>query len=131
MQESLPTSHTWLQTVLGLLAAFLGGGTVYRFINIWLHRKKPAAEVHVAEATATEIAVRAGSTAGDAIMRMMDRLDEAQVTIDRLRAERNELKLRSDLIDIEVRSLQTQLDRANGYLKANNLHLSDLDKPKV
>lgn len=131
MQENIPTSPTWLHAALGWLAAFLAGGGVWKLVDIWLNRKKPTAEVHVTEATATEITVRAGSTAGDAVIRMMDRLDEAQITIDKLRAERDGLKLKADLAVIEANSLTQQLERASGYLKAHGLHLSDLDKPKL
>lgn len=92
MQES-PVFPHWIQTALGWLASGIAGGAIVRAYTVWLNRRKPAAEIHVTEATATEITVRASSTAGDAVMRMMDRLDSAQLTIDRLRGERDDWRM--------------------------------------
>jgi hypothetical protein len=92
MQESFIASPTWTQTVLGWVASFVTGATILKLVTIWLNRRKPAAEVHVTEATATEITVRASSSASEAVIRMMDRLDGAQLTIDSLRSDNAKLK---------------------------------------
>jgi chromosome segregation ATPase len=88
MQES-PAFPQWIQTAFGWLASGVAGGLIVRLYTTWLNRKKPAAEIHVTEATAAEIVVRASSSAGDAVMRMMDKLASAQATIDRVRQERD------------------------------------------
>lgn len=94
MQEHLIASPTWQQLAWGIVAGLFTGGSIVKLWNVYLNRRKPAAEINVTEATATEITVRAGSNASDAIIKMMDRLDGAQSTIDRLRNERDELLLR-------------------------------------
>lgn len=113
MQDSL-TSPAWLQTALGWVASFVTGATIFKLVEVWLNRKKPAAELHVTEATATEITVRSHSTAGDAIIRMMARLDEAQTTIDRLRSERDEWEMKAFDLQVELKDSRT----ANGLLMA-------------
>ena len=111
MQDSL-TTPAWLQTALGWIASFITGATIFKLADIWLNRKKPAAEVSVTEATATEITVRSHSTAGDAIIRMMGRLDEAQATIDRLRNERDDWEMKAFDLQVELKDSRT----ANGLL---------------
>lgn len=101
MQEHLIASPTWQQLAWGVVAGLFTGGGIVKLWNTYLNRRKPAAEVTVTEATATEITVRASSNASESIMRMMDRLDSSQLTIDRVRAERDEwrteaLKARDD-----------------------------------
>jgi flagellar biosynthesis chaperone FliJ len=88
MQES-PAFPQWIQTAFGWLASGVAGGLIVRLYTTWLYRKKPAAEIHLTQATATEVTVRASSSASDAVMRMMDHLGQAQLTIDRLRQERD------------------------------------------
>jgi hypothetical protein len=100
MQENATIPH-WMQLALTALASTLSGIGIDRLYNTWLNRKKPAAEIHLTEANAAEITIRASSSAGEAVIRMMDRLDSAQLTIDRLRGERDSwqmeaLKARDD-----------------------------------
>lgn len=129
MQESA-TAPSWLQLALGLVASFFAGGGVYKLLNTWLHRKKPAADIHLTEATAAEIHVRAGSNAGDAIVRFMNRLDEAQVTIDRLRTERDawqdeydKVFTNRDHLIIENGKLQSELKLYDAEVKRMRLTL--------
>jgi lipase chaperone LimK len=144
MQVSPTASFTFTQIFSGLLASFLAGGTIVKLLNTWLNRHKPAAEVHLSEATATEITVRASSSASDAVMRMMERLTVAQDTIDRLRQERDAwedeydkvfverdgLLRKNGLLEVENKSLERQLKRANGFIKALGHSLSELDTPR-
>jgi hypothetical protein len=116
MQQS-STLPTWIQTAFGLLASFLAGGGFYKLFNTWLNRRKPAAEIHVTEATASEIIVRAGSNAGDAVMRMMDRLDHAQMTIDRLRSERDDWRTRAMNAEDDSNAAQMFVDQLNAAAK--------------
>lgn len=123
MQESPVWPH-WIQNALGWLASGVAGGLIVRVYTIWLNRKKPAADIQLTTATATEVSIRAGSSAGDAVIRMMDRLDKAQsandqlraetqVTIDRLRAERDAWQDEYDKVFVE----RDELLRRNGVLK--------------
>ena len=112
MQESPIWPH-WIQNALGWLASGVAGGLIVRIYTIWLNRKKPAAEIQLTTATATEVNVRAGSSAGDAVMRMLDRLDTAQITIDRLRAERDAWQDQYDRVFVE----RDELVRRNGLLQ--------------
>lgn len=145
--QSLSTSPTWLQTVLGWIASFLSGVTIIKLVDIWLNRKKPAAEIEVKQATATEITVRSHSTAGDSLARMMDRLDLAQTTIDRLRDERDNAELRAFDMNVELRASQNENEQLREQAKLDNYQLRkmmafietkkglkeeyiDLDRPK-
>lgn len=114
MQEGINASPTWIQIALGALASFIAGGAGYKYLHTWLNRKKPAAEIHVAEATAAEITVRASSTAGDAMIRFMGRLEQAQTSIDRLRVERDSWEQQYD----EVFTDRARLQRENSKLQS-------------
>lgn len=116
MQDGLSTSPAWLQTALGWIASFVTGATIFKLVEVWLNRKKPAAELQVTEATATEITVRSHSTAGDALARMMNRLDQAQTTIDRVRGERDAWEEQY----AEVFTEKVKMQRDNDKLKSEN-----------
>jgi len=123
MQESPVWPH-WIQNALGWLASGVAGGLIVRIYTAWLNRKKPAAEIQLTTATATEVNVRAGSSAGDAVMRMMDRLDKAQSANDQLRAESqviiDRLRTERDAWQDEYDKAFTERDeflRQNGLLK--------------
>lgn len=145
MQGSLSTSPAWLQSALGWIASFVAGGTIFKLIDVWLNRKKPAAELQVTQATANEIKVRSHSTAGDALARMMDRLDQAQSTIDRLRGERDQWErkatdLNLDLEDsrnagaekdIRLKLHEYQMKRMKGLLDAHSISYSEVDRPRI
>lgn len=138
MQDGVPQAPHWMQYGLGILAAILSGIGIDKLYNSWLNRHKPASEIHVTEATAAEIKVRAHSSAGDALSRMMDRLDAAQVTIDGVRSERDEArcdrddwKMRAELLEIEARSLRDQVDGAYNYIKFLGKHPTDVDRFRV
>lgn len=138
MQDSLANPPQWLQLALTAVVSLIAREGIVKFWNTWLNRKKPASEIHLTEATATEIKVRAHSSAADALGRMMDRLDAAQVTTDglhetigRLRSERDEWKMRAELLEIEARSLRDQVDGAYRYVKFLGKHPTDVDKFRV
>lgn len=88
MQEGAHVPQ-WLQLTSSILAGIVSGIGIDKLYNTWLNRKKPAAELHVTEETATEIRLRSHSTATDLVVKMMNRLDDAQITIDRVRGERD------------------------------------------
>jgi hypothetical protein len=147
MQESPVVLPHWIQTAFGWLASGVAGGLIVRLYTIWLNRKKPAAEVQLTQANATEVTVRAYSAAGDAVGRMLDRLDMAQQTIDRLRQERDawqdeydkvfvqrdELLRKNGLLDKEIENYEGQLTTMRATLKSNRLNFDntqDLKLPK-
>jgi Tfp pilus assembly major pilin PilA len=90
MQETFTSIPHWIQLALTAVASILSTIGIDRLYNNWLNRNKPAAEIEVSQATAAEITVRASSSASEAVMRMMDRLNTAQGEIDRLRTERDD-----------------------------------------
>lgn len=100
MQENVIIPH-WAQLTLTAIASILTTLGIPHLYNNWLNRKKPAADIHVTEATATEITVRSTATAGDAVVRFMDRLNVAQETIDRLRSERDSWQDEYDKVFVE------------------------------
>jgi hypothetical protein len=112
MQEPTAWPH-WIQDAFGWLASGVAGGLIVRIYITWLNRKKPAAEVQLTTATATEVSVRAGSSAGDAVMRMMDRLDTAQITIDRLRSERDDWRAKAMNAEDEAKTARMFTDQIN------------------
>lgn len=125
MQEPFPQAPHWLQYGLGIVAAILSGVGIDKLYNSWLNRHKPSAEIHVTEATAAEIKVRAHSSAGDALSRMMDRLDMAQVTIDGLRerlAKAEGLALRAEA---DAQAAQMFVEQLNAAAKLAGVRLSD------
>lgn len=138
MQDSLANPPHWLQLALTAVVSLIAREGIVKFYNTWLNRKKPAAEIYKTEAETTEVHVRARSSAVDTLDRMMDRLDGAQVTIDglydtinRLRSERDEARMREDLLKIEAKSLRDQVDGAYAYVKFLGKHPTDVDKFRV
>lgn len=143
MQES-PVFPHWIQTAFGWLASAVAGGAITHAYTAWLNRRKPAAEIHLTEATAAEITVRAGSSAGDAVIRMMDRLDSAQLTIDRLRqerdawqdeydkafTERDELLRRNGLLQGEVTNYENQINTMRATLLIAEVNYDGTQKAK-
>lgn len=123
MQGDFLTSPTWKQTALGWLVSSLVGGGIVKAYTIWLNRRKPAAEVQVTEATATEITIRSQSAAGDAIIRMMGRLDDAQATIDRLRGERDEWEMKAFDLQVELRDSRAANGIMTSQAKLDNYHI--------
>ena len=123
MQVSVPQAPHGLKTTLAVLAAILSGIGIDRLYNSWLNRKKPASEIHLTDASAEESTVRAYSQAGDAMGRMMDRLDTAQLTIDRLRKERDEWEMKAFDLQVELRDSRTANGLLTAQAKLDNYHI--------
>lgn len=125
MQDGLSSSPAWLQSAFGWIASFVAGGTIFKLIDVWLNRKKPAAEVHVTHATAQEITVRSHMTAGEALAKMMDRLDQAQATIDKVRDESSSWEMKAFDLQMELNQVKKESERQIGLL---NTEVASMDK---
>lgn len=135
MQEGTHVPQ-WLQLASSILAGIVSGIGIDKLYNTWLNRKKPSAELHVTEETATEIRLRSHSTATDIVVKMMNRLDEAQITIDRIRGERDawegqygevftdraRIKQENERLRGEAESYEKQIRRMQRTLADNNLN---------
>lgn len=144
MQESPVSIPHWMQLAFTALASILSGIGIDKLYNTWLNRKKPAAEIHLTEANATEVTVRAYSAAGDAVGRMIDKLTEAQSTIDRLRherdawqdeydkafTERDELLRQNGMMRGEVKNYENQIKTMHATLEKNNLNFDNTQNAK-
>lgn len=133
MEEARTIPH-WASQILYAVASFLAGSVGYKYLIIYLNRHKPAAEVHKSEAETTEITIRSHSTAGDAVIRMMDRLEETQERIDDIREENLILKdevftLRTKLEtqEIELKLGERQTKRMKALMDIHQIAYSELD----
>lgn len=129
MQELSTTSQTWANIFYLAVAGVLGylARSGYKWVTLWLNRRKPAAEVHETAARTAEILVRSSSTAGDAVIRFMDRIEAAQVKIDGLIEERDVLERTVGKQRVEIEFMDREMKKLDGILKANNIKLSDYD----
>lgn len=122
---SLP-SLSWWQLVFWALAAVFGSGTIATLATLWVTRRNRQSDVHVTEATAAEIKIRARVAEGDAIGRYMSLLVEAQERIDAIRDERDGLQL-------QVAQLTTEQEMAEMFIArlhaANKLGIQLKDLP--
>lgn len=99
-------------------------------ITLYQNRKKPIVEVQKVAAETTEITVRSHATAGDSMIRMMNRLDDALDTIDRIRGERDDLREQCDKQSMELESYERQMRRMKAIMDIKNIKISDFDEPK-
>ena len=128
-QDTTAIPHS-VFTIAYLLATFIGGGAAYKFLELYLNRKKPVVEVQKVEAETTEITIRSHAVAGDSMIRMMDRLDDALNTIDALREERNDLREKTDKQEMELESYERQMKRMKAVMDLKGVRLSDYDEPR-
>lgn len=136
--EGIPyTSLPWKQLAFYIVASFIGGGTTYKLYNIWLNRKKPAAEIHVTEAQAIKTRAEGRKINADAdvqfseiIERLHARIEQMQEKADEIVSERDDLKLRYELQSIDLKLREGQVKRMKGIMDANGIKLSDYDAPK-
>jgi hypothetical protein len=137
MYQSDQASLSWTQIAFGIVASFIGGGGAYKLFNIWLNRKKPAAEIGVHEATAVKTRAEARKIHAEAdvqlntvVERFLIRIDEMTVKADAVRIERDDYKMRYDLQQIELRLRDAQIKKMKGVLDLKGIKLSDFDEPK-
>ena len=137
MQELSHSSLSWTQIAFGILASFIGGGGAYKLFNIWLNRKKPAAEIDVEEARAVKTRAEARKINAEAdvqfntmLERLHARIEKMQLDVDRISDQRNEYKLRCDLQVIELTMRDNDIKRMKGIMDAKGIKLSDFDELK-
>src|SRR5688572_11824673 len=130
MQETRTAIPHWLFTIIYGLATFVGGGSVVRLIMLWQNRKMPVVVVEKVEAETTEITIRSHAAAGDSMIRMMNRLDTALNTIDRIRGERDDLRELTDKQQMELESYERQMKRMKAIMDLRGLKMSDFDEPR-
>lgn len=130
MQESQAPFPHWAFQVLQTLATLGIGGAAVKVYELYQNRRKPFVEVQKTEAETTEITIRSHSAAGDAMMRMMDRLEAALNTTDRLRSERDDLREKTEKQGTELESYERQMRRMKAIMDLKGIKLSDFDEPK-
>lgn len=130
MQDQTNAIPHWVFTVLQSLAAAGLGGLIVRLYELYQNRKKPIVEVQKTEAETTEITIRSHAAAGDSMIRMMDRLDDALNTIDRVREERDDLRELTDKQGMELESYERQMKRMKAMMDIKGIRMSDFDEPR-
>lgn len=137
MQDNVHPSLSWMQIAFGIIASFIGGGGAYKLFNIWLNRKKPASEIVVNEAQAVKTRAEARKIGADAdvqfnqiIENLHKRIENMQMSVEKIRSERDQYKLRCDLQEIELFMSANDIKRMKGILDAHGIKLSKFDEPK-
>jgi hypothetical protein len=104
-KDFLDPSLSWPSLVYLVLAGFLGwiGNRAYKWVLLWLNRKKPAAEVDESQARtvktfaeARRINAEADTELNAIIQRLHLRIDQMQVGIDEIRVERDQWKEKAE-----------------------------------
>lgn len=129
MQNAIPVPHSigevfWLVVAIILTSVFGGGG----FAAVWtliVNRKRPAAEIHESEARTAKtlaesrsIELQTNLSAGDAVLRMVNQLAFAQMTIE----QKNEVISR---LENENEVYEAQTRKAKALLKLHGINLDD------
>lgn len=130
MQDASPALPHWAFQILYLIASCGAGGVIVKLITVYQNRKLPSAKVHESEARTTQITVKTNTIAGDAVIKMMDRLDEALDSIDRLRSERDKATETVETQKIELASYDQQLKKMKAIIDISGVKLSDFDIPR-
>ena len=122
-QTALP--HWAFELIRTGLTLGIGGG-IFKIYELWQNRRRPFFEARKTEAEATEITIRSHSTAGESMMRMMDRLETALNTNDRLRTERDAANADRDNADFELRQLRLELAKQEDQRKVDAHYIKRL-----
>lgn len=103
----------------------------------WLGRKKQTAEVGKLAAETRHLEVTTDLAINDAVLESARMVAQMVIDAERLRSERDHWeykagveKRRADLLEIEVGTMDLQMRKLDGYVKAKGLHPSELDTPK-
>lgn len=139
MQRSLDPSLSWPHVLYLALAGFLGYffRKGHGWVVLWLNRKRPAAELHLSEAQAGKTRAEARKLNAEAdvefsaiVERLHARIDQMQEAAGKVRAERDDFKMRVDLQMIELRQRDADIKKYLAMLEVNQIKPSDYDKPK-
>jgi hypothetical protein len=129
------SSPSWVQIAFGLLAAFLTGGAGHKLFNTLLNRKKLPAEIDetLARSVREKAEARKSNIEGDVqlnaiIERLHLRIDQMQIGIDGLRAERDECRTKVGMQEIELKLQGSQLKKMKGIMDSLGIKLSDFDR---
>lgn len=103
----------------------------------WLGRKKQDAEVGKLTAETRHLEVSTDLAINDAVLESARVVAQLVIDAERLRdrSEHWERKAvaeqrRADLLQLEVNSMDLQMRKLDGYVKAKGLHPSELDTPR-
>lgn len=139
MDKPFDSSLSWPYILYLAVAGFLGYffRQGYRWIVLWLNRKRPAAELHLSEAQADKtraearkINVEADKEFSTMVERLHARIDQMQESTAKVRAERDDLKMRNDLQIMELRRRDADIRKYLAMLEVNGIKPSDYDKPR-
>lgn len=116
-----PLPELFWFAITSILVSVLSGGTLLGILTLILNRNKPNAEVHETEArTAKSLAevrsldLQTNISAGDAVLRLVQQLTFAQVTIDQKTCEIERLSNENEAYEIQMR-------KAKALLKLHNI----------
>lgn len=126
MQDTQTAFPHWAFQILQTLATLGAGGLILKLIELYLNRRKPIVEVKKTEAEATEITIRSHSTAGESMMRMMDRLETTLNTNDRLRGERDTANADRDNAHFELRQEKLKTAQLEDQRKVDEHYIKRL-----
>lgn len=136
MQPDSPAfPHTWSQWVYAAVAGFLlyGGG----LITAWFRRKHGPAEIAKLQAETGKIDAETRSVDANTNITLIQAAGSALAKAERLQdicnhlERKNEaLQRENDLLNIEVNSMDVQMKRLHGFIKAKGWSFSEYDTPK-
>ena len=126
MQDTQSAIPHWAFQVLQTLATLGAGGVILKLLELYVNRRKPIVEVQKTESEATEITIRSHSTAGESMMRIMDRLETALNTNDRLRVERDTANAERDNAHFELRQEKVKTARLEDQRRVDEHYIKRL-----
>ena len=98
--------------------------------GVWFKRKREPAEVAKIEAETRQIEVGTDLQLIREVTKAITKAERMKEERDHWERKADDLQKQVDLKDIEISSMDTQMRRMDGFIKARGLHLSDLDKPE-
>ena len=128
MQDYSVNSPSWIYLVYWLIASFLTGGGIVAFINTWLNRKKPQADLEKTQAEVRRINVHADMEISQSVIRVTARLEEMQLRVDEILDERDKFKRSSDKKEIELQFADHQLRKMKALLDIHGIKYHEFDE---
>ena len=125
---SLSLPHLLYLALAGFVGYFARKG--HNWLNVWINRKKPEAEIHETEARADKTRAEATKINADTIERWLTRVDQMRAKVDSISEQRDALRLQNELQRIELVMHENDIKRMKGILDARGIKLSDFDEPK-